>query len=153
VVATLEELARILGGVASCGILQTRIGNFEVHIFERSRLGFAAPVFELRVVVPDLPGDALLEDGSMPSLQHGYMFAGNDGGVLVAIPRTLEPPTLEQIVSTLWELAGLARQSWVVIEGPDYEALERRERRRTLAFRLVLVAIGIAIALVLRWPR
>jgi hypothetical protein len=81
------------------------------------------------------------------------MFAGNDGGVLVAIPRTLEPPTLEQIVSTLWELAGLARQSWVVIEGPDYEALERRERRRTLAFRLVLVAIGIAIALVLRWPR
>jgi hypothetical protein len=162
--ATLEDLARVLGGVVrvtdDLHWLDTKIGELRAAVIRRSNL------FDLAVFTPDtLEPDPFLTDAAdvrridgpdlvIPRLRHGYEFSGCRGGVLFA--RSMSTPSLEHIVATLWDLAHWARKPWRAYSDDDYDLLPSNERSRFSRYlsRLGFVAIVVLLAaLVLRCGR
>lgn len=164
--ATLESLAKVLGGVVritnNVCWLDTSVGDLRAAVIRRSNM------FDLAVFTPDTreldpfqtdPADVWRVDAPdlvIPRLRHGYEFSGCRSGVLFA--RSMSTTSLEHVVATLWDLAHWARKPWIAWsdEAPTRsQGAERRAQRRRFAHRLLLrlgfVAIVVLLAtLVLR---
>ena len=158
---TLLELERALGGkirVEDGQVwLDTTIGDLRVAVIHHERP--LTTVLDLAVFTPDsreltpFPtyGNSILLEGKLaqPRLGHGFLFAGCRSGVLFAT--STEPPTLEQIVGVLWELAMLARKPWAPSQAPKHRrptVWQRRWRRfRDGHPKIVLVLVALWIIL------
>jgi hypothetical protein len=161
---TLEVLAQLLGGTVqgsgSRRWLDTTFAQLRTAVIERRGLITQATMHDLAMFMPasrELDPFAVRRDtwqlhgkDVLPRLRQGYVFAGCHAGVLFAA--ALAPPSLEQIVGTLWELADLAREPWSPLRRapPETKWARRwrawRDRLPTLGF----VAIVVAVVLLLR---
>jgi hypothetical protein len=65
----------------------------------------------------------------LPRLRAGFVFTGCRGGVLFA--RNMHEPSLDSIVSTLWDLSAWARKPWrTAYESTQSKELRAKERAR-----------------------
>lgn len=155
---SLEELARVLGGVIRVDTehhwLDTTIGNLRAAVIRRAHPVSYATRYDLAVFMPDareldplrgVTHNGMRLDGdSQPRIGHGYLFIGCHAGVLSAT--SVKPPELEHIIGALWELAELARLPWRAWTKEDEAISRARARRRKLQQQLVRLAF-VAIAL------
>jgi hypothetical protein len=157
----LEELRRVFGGtIRALGErrwLDTRIGGLRTFVVQRGRA--ATVTLDLAVFMPDTreldPFHARVDtsewvlgpDQALPSLSHGFVFAGCRGGVLFA--KSVRQPSLEDIVATLWELGRWAREPWQPREGTRYRAAWRRMSRE----QLLRLCVVVLLVVVLWWLR
>jgi len=163
----LQDLARVFGGrIREFGDrrwLDTRVGGLRAFIVCRaansSGVTFDLAVFtpHTRELDPFLSRDEGLEwrlDGErvLPHLRSGFLFAGCRRGILFA--SNMGEPSLDSMVSTLWDLAEWARKRWHPVHGsPEYEEFCARERARVRRERWVRIGcVALVVALVL-WLR
>jgi hypothetical protein len=165
--ATLDELARVLGGVVRITgahhWLDTAVGDLRAVVIRRPGPHSSMTTYDLAVFMPcareqdpfhphyDAEWRLDGQDVVLPRLRHGYVFSGCRAGVLFATSPS--PPSLEHIVVALWELADSARKAWRPLtddERKDGRVRERRRRWQRQLARLGFVATVVVIAAVFR---
>lgn len=149
----LDELQRVFGGEVRTRDerqwLDTRISGLRAFIIRRGHGG--TTTFELAMFTPrardidpflariDTAEWILDPDQGLPRLPRGFLFTGCRGGVLFAT--CIGEPSLEDIVSTAWELARWAHLDWRQRTAADIP------RRRTLPLPwIVLALVALVIA-------
>lgn len=163
----LQQLRRAFGGTlrdhGERRWLETTMGGLRVWVAYREHAGRRR--YELAVFTPGANelapftnrryvNEWYLEPRlALPKLQHGFVFAGCPGGVLLAT--YAGEPELEDLVGALWELGRWARETWMP-PAEDPTAGHLRDRRRDahieVAKRLVVVALLALVIWLLRRP-
>lgn len=163
----LEELGRIFSGsIRELGDrrwLDTHVGGLRAFIICRATKDGGA-TFDLAVFTPStLELDPLFAKAEgqdwrlegehvLPRLKAGFLFTGCRRGILFASCNA--EPTLESMVSTLWDLANWAREPWRPTEGSEeaaqFEAYQRASIRRERWIRVAWVVLVVAVVLWLR---
>ncbi|MBX3155420.1 MAG: hypothetical protein KF773_05440 [Deltaproteobacteria bacterium] len=145
---SLTDLALVLGGTLRHGHLETRIGGLAAAVVYR-------PAHDVPCEVTVLAANASARDPvvrhgaewhlvppRIPSLDTGFVFVGCRAGRLVA--RSFAPPTAEQVIGALRELAAWARLPWQPPRPDDDEA--EHDRRAYLREQLVRLGVAVAVA-------
>lgn len=170
----LEELVPVFGGhIRELGDrrwLDTHVGGLRAFVICRAAIA-GGVTFDLAVFTKDtreldpffardestdwkLEGDPQ----DLPRLKDGFVFAGCRCGILVA--SNTSEPSLETLVSTLWQLAEWARKRWI----PDvawsnelnvFQAREQARMRRAHRTRKIWMVVSLALVViaVVLWPR
>lgn len=166
----LDDLIPILGGqihetadrtwldTEVCGLrsfVATRDGGvtFDLAVFT-PRAREVDPFFSQRHDDEWWPGEEPVE---LPRLKAGFVFSGCRRGILFATSTTA--PSVESLVSALWDLARWAAKPWCPVDGMSGPA-EYRQRGRERAQRmrhvrrdqwLIVGGFVLVVALVLWW--
>jgi hypothetical protein len=163
----LQDLARVFGGcIREFGDrrwLDTRVGGLRAFIIDRAA-NSSGGTFDLAVFTPrtrELDPFFSRDEGQewrlegehvLPHLTSGFLFAGCRRGILFAT--SMGEPSLDSMVSTLWDLAEWARKRWhPAHDSPEYDefcAGERARVRRERWVRIGCVALVVALVLWLR---
>lgn len=142
----LKALRRVFGGhirnARGRAWLDTRVDGLRAVVIRRAtpiaRIAFEVAVFtpetdEVDPFISRIPGGywyLYTRWNVLPRLRHGFVFQGCRHGVLIAT--STRTPSLDDVTSTLRELAAWARTPWSSIpRAPDDDWLvdERRARR------------------------
>jgi hypothetical protein len=166
-VTRLEDLRKVFGGrireFSERRWLDTRVGGLRAFIV--SRATDRGTTFDLAVFTPstrELDPFFAREDGLewqlegdlvLPCLRAGFSFTGCRRGILFA--RNHDEPSLDSMVSTLWDLAEWARKPWLPPHGSvgwQEQVHDRVRVRREHWIRIGLVVLVAALVLWLRAP-
>lgn len=163
----LEELKQIFGGrIRELGErrwLDARVGGLRAFIVSRITSD-GVVTFDLAVFTPQTrelepffardEGQEWRLDGErvLPRLREGFLCEGCRRGILFA--SSIGEPSLDGIISTLWELAEWARRPWhPVVSTPKAEAARRRERARIQRDRWIRLGWVVMVVVLVLWLR
>jgi hypothetical protein len=90
-------------------------------------------------------------DETIPRLDHGFVYLGFQNGALFA--RSLNSPTLNELVSALSQLAVWARERWTPASNQASRLAQERERYERRRNRVMRAAIVVAVVLIAMWRR